>query len=139
MSPSQRTLALVLMGGTTMSVGLGICLFYGAWPVLPYAGLELVVLCLGFRWIAGHDGDYERITVSGGELRHEVQVRRRVTTRRWNTHWSTLLWRTRGCRVELRIRSHGREAEIGRMMLDEDRNRLAEHLRGLLRVQKTTF
>jgi uncharacterized membrane protein len=139
LSPSGRTLALALMGGTTLSVGLGISLYYGAWPVLPYAGLELLVLCLGFRWIAGHDGDYERITVRGTELRQELQIRRRVSTRCWNRHWSTLLCRTRGCRVELSVRSHGREVAIGRMMLDEDRSRLAERLRSLVRVQKATF
>lgn len=139
LSPSGRALALVVMGGTTLSVGLGISLYYGAWPVLPYAGLELLVLWLGFRWIAGHDGDYERITVRGSELRHELRTRRCLRTRSWNRHWSTLLWQTRGCRVDLRVRSHGRESEIGRMMLDEDRVRLAEGLRGLVRVQKITF
>ena len=139
LSPSGRTLALALMGGTTLSVGLGISLYYGAWPVLPYAGLELLVLWLGFRWIAGHDGDFERITVHGSELRHELQIRRSLRTRSWNRHWSTLLMQQRGCRVELRVRSHGRESEIGRMMLDEDRARLAEGIRGLVRVQKITF
>jgi uncharacterized membrane protein len=139
LSPRGRTLALAVMGGTTLTVGLGISLCYGAWPVLPYAGLELMVLWLGFRWIAGHDGDYEKITVCGSELRHEVQVRRQVRRRRWNRQWSTLLCRTRGCRVELRVRSHGEESEIGRMMLDDDRGRLADALGGLMRVKKITF
>jgi uncharacterized membrane protein len=139
LSRSGRTLALAVMGSTTLSIGLGISIYYGAWPVLPYAGLELLVLWLGFRWIAGHDGDYERITVRGEELRHEVQVRQQVQRRSWNRRWSTLMCRTRGSRVELRVRSHGHEAEIGRMMLDEDRTRLADALRGLVRVQKITF
>ena len=139
LSQSGRTLALALMGGTTLSLGLGISIYYGAWPVLPYSGLEIFVLWFGFRWIAGHDGDYERITVTRTELLHETQIRQRVRRRRWNLQWSVLLWRVRGCRVELKIRSHGREVEIGRMMMDEDRSRLAERLRGLLRVQKIIF
>lgn len=140
LSQSGRTLALAFMGGTTLSVGLGISMAYGAWPVLPYAGLELLVLWLGFRWIAGHDGDYERISVVGSELRYETQIRRRVSRRCWNRHWITLMHRSRGCRVELRVRSHGRESpEIGRMMMDEDRTRLVERMRGLVRVQKITF
>jgi len=138
LSQSGRTLALALMGGTTLSLGLGISIFYGAWPVLPYAGLEILVLWLGFRWIAGHDGDYERISVTGSELRQETQIRKQVKRRMWNRHWSVVLWRIRGCRVELRVRSHGREVEIGRMMMDEDRSRLAERLRVLVRVQKIT-
>ena len=128
-----------MIGGTTLSVGLGITVLYGAWPVLPYAGLEMLVLWLGFRWIAGHDNDFERITVSGSELRYEWQVRQQSDSRSWNRHWSTLLCRTRGSRVELRVRSHGHESVIGRMMMDEDRIKLAESLRALLRVQKITF
>ena len=133
-----RRVALLVMGGTTLGVGGLVTAVTGAWPVLPFAGLELLVLWLGFRWIAGHDGDYERIVVTGGELVHEVRIRENIRQRRWNCHWSTLLCRTRGCRVELHVRSHGREAVIGQMMMDEDRTWLAESLRGLVRVQKIT-
>jgi len=139
LSRSGRKLALVLMGGTTLSVGMGITLIFGAWPVLPYAGLEILVIWLGFRWIAGHDGDYERITVHGTELRHELFVRTQLKQRSWNTHWCTLMCRTRGCRVELAVRSHGRESKVGQMMMDEDRANLAAALQGLVKVQNSNF
>jgi uncharacterized membrane protein len=134
-----RKLSLILIGGTTLSVSLGITLIFGAWPVLPYAGLEILVLLLGFRWLAWHDGDYERITVHGTELRHELFIRAKLNQRSWNTHWCTLLCRTRGCRVELAVRSHGAEFRVGQMMMDEDRAKLAVALHGLVKVQNSSF
>lgn len=138
LSRSGQRLALGLMGGMTLTVGVSITLLCGAWPVLPFAGLEIVALWFAFRWLAGHDGDYERITVRGSALQHETCVRQRIRRQQWNRHWSTLMHRSSGCRVDLHIRSHGREAEIGRMMMDEDRTALADALRTLLRVQKIT-
>jgi len=139
LSRSGRALALILMGSTTLSVGMVITVLYGAWPVLPYAGFEILVLWLGFRWIAGHDGDYERITVHGTELRHELFVRAKLKKRSWNRHWCTLLCKTRGCRVELTVRSHGKESRVGQMMLDEDRAKLAVALRGLVNIKNSSF
>lgn len=139
LSQSGRKLALLLLGGTTLSVGMGITLLFGAWPVLPYAGLEILVMYLGFRWIAGHDGDYERIKVYGTELRHELFVRAKLKQRSWNTHWCTLLCKTRGCRVELAVRSHGEESRVGQMMMDEDRARLAVALQGWVKVKNSSF
>ena len=136
LSRTGQRLALLVVGGSTVLVGLAITLLYGAWPVLPFAGLEWLGLWWAFRWLAGHDRDYERIVVDGSELQHELRVRSRVWQRTWNRHWCTVVCRTRGSRVELRVRSHGRETVIGRMMMDEDRTRLALALRGLLRVEK---
>jgi len=131
-----QRLALLIVGGTTAGVGLAITLLYGAWPVLPFAGLEWLGLWWAFRWLSGHDQDFERIVVDGAELQHEVRIRSQVWRRSWNRHWCTVVCRTRRSRVELRVRSHGREAVIGRMMMDEDKARLAQELRGLLRVEK---
>ncbi len=131
-----QRLALLIVGGTTVGVGLAITLLYGAWPVLPFAGLEWLGLWWAFRWLSGHDLDYERIVIDGSELQHELRIRSRLWQRSWNRHWCTVVCSTRRSRVELRVRSHGREAVIGRMMMDEDKARLAEELRALLRVEK---
>ncbi|MBI2509640.1 MAG: DUF2244 domain-containing protein, partial [Betaproteobacteria bacterium] len=35
----------------------------GAWLILPFAGLEMLVLYLAFRYVDRHAADYERIAI----------------------------------------------------------------------------
>src|ERR1700675_2128798 len=40
----------------------------GAWLVLPFAGVEMVVLFLAFRYVERHSGDFESIAVKGDSV-----------------------------------------------------------------------
>ena len=46
-----------------VSVGIAtaFAMILGAWPILPFAGLEMLVLYLAFRYVDRHAADYERI------------------------------------------------------------------------------
>ena len=44
----------------------------GAWLILPFAGLEMLVLYLAFRYIDRHAGDYERIAIDGDRVEVEL-------------------------------------------------------------------
>ena len=51
-------------------VSLGIATAFavlGAWLILPFAGLEMLVLYLAFRYVDRHAADYERIAIRRGQ------------------------------------------------------------------------
>src|SRR3954447_20697924 len=66
-----RRWALAAIAATTLGVA-GFAASLGAWPVMPFAGLEVGLLALAFRIVQSHDADFERVEVD----EHEVVVER---------------------------------------------------------------
>ncbi|MGH8711766.1 MAG: DUF2244 domain-containing protein, partial [Burkholderiales bacterium] len=65
---SLSTSGRYLVFGFIFIVSFGISMAFaafGAWPVLPFAGLEMLVLFLAFRYIERRSDDYERLTLNG--------------------------------------------------------------------------
>jgi len=108
----------------------------GAWPILPFAGLELAALYVAFRCFARDTDDYERVTLHGDRLIVESSTRGRVRRFESNRYWTQVVIRKDvwSCRVALR--SHGREVEFGTLLGDEARMEAARRLQDLLRVQR---
>lgn len=133
LGPVARRWALGAIAATTLAVAAAAAAF-GAWPVLPFAGLEVALLAFAFRVLARHDADFERVEV--GE--HEVRVEARVaaTRTRFVAHrpWARVEMASRGSRCSLRLAYAGRTVPLGRMLSDEGRRRLAEDLRGRITV-----
>jgi uncharacterized membrane protein len=106
----------------------------GAWPVMPFAGAEVLLLVLAFRVVASHDADFERLEI--GE--HEVSVERRdaKNVTRFVAHrpWARVVMRTRGTRCTLGLAYAGRVVPLGRLLSDEGRRKLAQELRGRIAV-----
>ena len=127
-----------LVFGFTLSVSFGIAvlfaLFFGAWPILPFAGLEMAVLYCAFRYMDRHAADYERITISGGSVAVEVRDAAQVTRLELSRYWATIVCDRDGSRLALR--SHGREIEVGRHLCDEQRLEMARELRRQLHGAK---
>lgn len=133
LTPSGRVKAFALLCGATFSIAsLGVAV--GAWPVLPFAGLEIVLLAIAFYSIGRGDGDYERLTIDQGGIRFERCSKGRVSVFECNREWAKLVCRVRRNRCRLSLRSHGREMEIGRLLNDEERLRWASELRPRMRV-----
>jgi uncharacterized membrane protein len=139
----NRTLTLrgmtMLFAGLTvvvLTIGIGFTLA-GAWPVLPFAGLELAVvgavLCRLFR----HADDHDRIMVD----RERVTVIRRRGRREWRDefqrYWTkVVLERRRGWYPpQLKVGSHGRFVVIAADVNEKERESLAITLNDLLRKQ----
>jgi uncharacterized membrane protein len=123
----------LLVFGFILTVSLGIAavfsLVFGAWPILPFAGIEMGVLYLAFRYVDRHAADYERITIRGDDV--AVEVREGTEIRRFslNRCWAQVI--CDGPRVALR--SHGREIEVGRHLCEEQRVEIARDIRRELR------
>ena len=135
-SLSLRAMVLLFAGiaAFVITIGIGFSMV-GAWLVLPFAGLEVVVvgavLYLLFRHIDDHDLiviHHDRVMVvrrQGGRERHEEFQR----------YWVKVqLERGRGWYPSrLSIGSHGRFVTIGTGISEEERRALNARLNELLR------
>ena len=111
-----------------VSVGIAVAFaLLGAWLILPFAGLEMLVLYLAFRYVDRHAGDYERIAIAGDRVELEFSVAGRQSRHELNRCWAQVVVSGDGGRLALR--SHGRELEIGRHLNDEQRLKIARELR----------
>ena len=71
LGPVARRWALGAIAFTTLGVAAGAAAF-GAWPVMPFAGLEVALLVVAFRLVARHDADFERLEIGEHEVRVEA-------------------------------------------------------------------
>ncbi len=129
-SISPRALGglLALVAGVSFTIGVAFAL-YGAWPILPFVGLEVAALAAAFYVNGRHATDYERIALADGALVVEIRDGDRSEAHSFNPHWVQLVVSPD---VRLALRSHGRELVIGRHLDAPGRERLATVLRGRL-------
>jgi len=110
-----------------VSVGIAVAFAtLGAWPILPFAGLEMLALFLAFREIGRHAHDYERIAIADDRVRVEWCEIGQRRNRELSRYWAQVMASRDGRRLALR--SHGRELAIGRHRSDEQRLELANDL-----------
>ena len=133
LGPVARRWVLFAIAATTLGIGAGAAMF-GAWPVMPFAGLEVALVALAFRVLSRHDADFERLEIGEHEVRVEARDARHVTRFVAHRPWARVVLRERGMRCTLGLAYAGRTMPLGRMLSDEGRRQLAENLRGRLPV-----
>jgi len=125
----------LLVFGFILAVSLGIAMAFawvlGAWLILPFTGVEMLVLYLAFRHVELHSRDYERVALDGNRLNVEVVDGGRVSRREFNRCWAQVVCAGDGS--GLALRSHGSEFRIGRHVNEEQRLTMARALRKGLR------
>jgi uncharacterized membrane protein len=108
----------------------------GAWLVLPFAGLEALVLIAGFYLCARRGATREQIRIDEKEIAIDEGGRRLRPVARFPRYWGqvSLVKDPRGWYPSrLYIGSHGRFAEIGQALVESERACLAEELEELIR------
>jgi len=130
LTSSDRILAFGFIALVCLGIAVAFACF-GAWLILPFAGIEVLVLFLAFRWIERHARDYERLTIAGDVLQIEIAERERVERLQINRWWAQVVCERNGSRLALR--SHGREIEFGRHLSNEQRLVVAGALKEQLR------
>lgn len=136
----NRTLTLrgmtVLFAGLTLvvlTIGIGFTLA-GAWPVLPFAGLELALAGAVLYRLFRHADDHDRILVD----RERVTVIRQRGRREWRDefqrYWTKVtLERSRGWYPSrLKVGSHGRFVVIAAGVNEKERESLSTALNKFL-------
>ena len=133
LSPKGRRVALVMIAASTLGVATA-ALAIGAWPVIPFAGLEVALVGLAFHVLGRHDGDYERFEIRGDVVSVEARCSNEVASLTCNRAWARVVCRASGTRCRLSLR-HGRDSiALGRLLSDEQRRDWAQELRGRMQV-----
>lgn len=123
--------------GALALVSLGLALVFalaGAWPVLPYAVVEVGVLAVAFACIERHAGDWERLTVVGDRVVVERAVAGRQERREFNRLWVRVEVREQGfSRVpHVTLHSAGVACAFGDALPVRERAAVARELRRMV-------
>ena len=108
----------------------------GAWVVLPFLGLELLLIWWAFRTNARDGRAFERVRLTRDELTiARVRPSGRAQHHRIAPpHWLRVDLTSRpGGDNELRLASHGKSMKVGVFLTSEERDELATALRDALR------
>ncbi len=128
------------MVAISLAIALGFTL-QGFWPVLPFAGLELLALG-GALYVCMLDGcRSDVVDVDANTVR--VEKGRRAPSKTWEFHraWTQVrLARPRAVWYPSRLilRSAGKEVEVGDFLTEEERLQLAKQLREAIHVGTTS-
>ncbi len=129
LSSTGRFLVFAFLFAVSVGIAAGFALL-GAWLILPFAGLEMLVLYLAFRCMDRRAGDFERIAITGDRVEIEIREAGRLESFELNRCWAQLVGGDDG---RLALRSHGRDVRIGRHLNDEQRlalkHEIGRHLR----------
>lgn len=121
MSPAGLAKVFAALAVLVLAIGAGFAAV-GAWLVLPFAGLEILLLGAAFVCYARHAADYEKIELESGRLKIEVADAQRVVR-----------YEMDGARIAMEegrlvLRGAKEELEIGRHLDAEGRRSLAAEL-----------
>jgi uncharacterized membrane protein len=128
-SPKALAGVFVALAVLVLAIGAGFAAA-GAWLILPFAGLEVLLLGAAFVLYARHAADYERIDLAGGRLTLEVADAERIARYELDAR------RARVCMEKERIVLRGakEELELGRHLDAEARVEFAAELAKRLRI-----
>lgn len=106
----------------------------GAWPVIPFTGIELAILLWALRRCEKHADDFERITLEAGRLTVETRKGALIERHEFHPYWAQVQYiRTADQQDQrLQIRSHGKAVEIGILLAEEQKTALAKELKQAL-------
>src|SRR5512140_3326181 len=75
----------------------------GAWPVMPFAGIEVLLVVFAFHVLGRHDADFERIEIGPHEVKVEARHARSVVEFVAYRPWAVVEVRERGLRCTLSL------------------------------------
>ena len=128
-SPSGLACVFAALALAVLAIGTGFAIA-GAWLILPFAGLEVLLLGGAFVLQARHATDYERIALERGQLLVEVAEGRRLA--RYELDARRVRVDVDGSRVVVR---GPREAlELGRHLDERSRMAFGAELKKRLRI-----
>ena len=131
----SQALSLLVFCGLLMGTVGGFSAAAGAWLVLPFSGLEWMLLAYCLHLSLRQSQEREVITITNDLVRVEKGRDKPVQTYQFQRAWVMLDWMQspiRGRPSRLTLRLHGKEVEIGRFLVESERQVLARELKVLL-------
>lgn len=107
----------------------------GMWPILPFAGLEMLVLGWALHVSLRRRHHSQTILLTDDLVRVETRSGDRREQIEFTRHWAQVKLRRPAARLHpsrLTIESHGRACELGSFLTEEERRGLALRLQRLI-------
>ncbi len=108
----------------------------GLWPVLPFWGLEMVVLAAALILSLRRRHWRQTVSIDDVAIRVETTSQRGAHKQEFSRAWAKVKLRSARTNLHpsrLLIESHGRALEVGSFLTEEERRALALRLQALLR------
>lgn len=139
LGPKGFLILMLALGGVSFATGL-VFLSVGAWPVMGFFGLDVLLVYLAFKLNYRAARAYELVELTPAALRlTQVAPSGRSREFEFNPYWVRLRF------IEhpdgsnnLRLASHGRELEFARLLNDDERRDFARVLEGALARTRTS-
>ncbi len=135
----QTKIVFASLAAPCLIFALGFTLL-GYWPVLPFAGAEVVALAIGFYLCALRGRETEVIWIKDDRI--AIEKGRETTRKVWELHrpWAQIELlppRIQWYPSRLVIRSHGKQLQLGAFLTDGERERLASELKRAISSEET--
>jgi uncharacterized membrane protein len=131
----KQAWALLAFCGLLMGMIGFFSFLVGAWLVLPFSGLEWLLLAYCLHLSLRQSQLREVITITDAVVRIEKGRDRPEQTYKFQRAWVMIDWMQspiRGRPSRLALKLHGKEVEIGRFLVESERQALARELKVLL-------
>lgn len=123
MSPAELASVFAALAALVLAIGAGFALV-GAWLVLPFAGLEVLLLVAAYLLYARRAADYEKIELDAGRL--TVEIAQGARTARYELEGARVA--VEEGRVVVRDAQKEVEVEVGRHLGPQARAEFAAEL-----------
>ncbi len=128
-SPAGLAGVFAALACVVVAIGAGFA-FVGAWLVLPFAGLEVLLLGSAYVVYARRAADYERIELDSGRLTVEVGQAQKT----WRYEMDACRARVRLEEERVLLLGAREQLELGRHLDADSRARFADELQKRLRI-----
>lgn len=128
LSKHGRRLWLLLIAASVAVIAVGAAAA-GALLILPFAGLEILLVWLAFNSVARHEMDYESLVVTKNEFRWECRAGKKLHKLEGSRHWATVSrsWETFEAET-IHLLYAGNKVLVGRLMSAAERRVLGEQM-----------
>lgn len=130
LSPKQLMQWYLSLCLITLTIASGF-LFAGFWIVLPFAGIELLLVGIAFVVYARHAADYEKIELQPNQLLLVIAEGSKVTQLEWSPQWAKLSYNGK-YKAPLLFSYKGQKVKIGKFIAEKDKSALHRELKAAL-------
>ena len=137
MSPRSLAIFVICLSVLSLTIALSF-LSLGFWLVLPFAGLEIIIVVAAVASSVRRSRDYEMLIVEGENVTITQNRGGRIQVSRFQRYWTRVRQEPGATRLQpdrLLIGSHGRFVVIGCDLTEADKKRLATRIDRALRCR----
>ncbi len=138
LSPRGFLILMSIISIVSFAAGM-VFVMAGAWPVLGFFGLDVLLIYFAFKLNYHAGRAYETISISGSTLTvTKVLASGRTRQFTFNPYWARVDLRSQPGRASvLRLTSHGRSLIVGSFLSEDERLEFATALREALASHKS--